>query len=150
MPKKQRRKRGLSKAEEAEIVAKGLESLKTELYGLILKLDSLTAVDLISNPNLIRRINSLGSIYFTMAPDQVRANLVILMARKGIYTLLELSKRTRIHHSTLVRMINQGHGSLDINKIFCLAKALDARPELMLLSDLRLAVGDAVINWQTP
>jgi len=145
------RQYSLIRKEEEALANKGKDFVGSELYRLLVEVSLLQATEYALHKEL-PKLNSLIWIWVQMEPERVLSNLRILMARQNIMTINKLAKKARLNASFLGRLFHLddpvGVAGWNVSQVFKLAAALDARPELMLMADLKRAVSDEVVNWQ--
>jgi hypothetical protein len=146
-----RRQYSLSREEEQHIAEQGADFIARQMHSIVIEISKLTALNYKMHPDFFKA-NSLIWIWVQMNIEQVQSNIYILMARQRIFSINELARKLGMNPSFIGRLIGMkdpvGFGGWNLDNVFRLSDALDARPELLLQANLAQAVSHEVINWQ--
>lgn len=133
------RKYSLPREEEQRLADQGPEFIEAELKKFFSEFRDSSIIDILNNRK-VALANTLVWIWVQMEPERVKTNLRICMARKGIFSLNQISKAVGMNGSFMGRMFGmadaQGFGGWNVMNVYRLAKVFDARPELLLTANL--------------
>jgi hypothetical protein len=142
----------LPRVEEQKLADKGPQFVGDEMYRLILEVTQVRPAYLYRGHPEYFRANSLIWIWIQMKPNQVKANVRILMAQQGLESLAQLAKKMRMNGSFIWRTLSltepDHFGGWNMETVLALSDALSTRPELLLRADLSRMVAEEVTNWQ--
>lgn len=146
-----RRQRSLPREEEKALAEKEPDFISTQLYSLLQEISLRDAWSCYHHPDFFRA-NSLVWIWVQMKPKMILSNIRILMARKGLTSINQLAAALKMNASFVGRMLAMqsavDFGGWNVENVFKIATVLDARPELMMTTDLSSRVQEEVVNWQ--
>ncbi len=145
------RQRSLPREEEKALAERGEDYVSTQLYNLLMEISQCRAEEYHVHPQILR-LNSLIWIWVQMRPEVIQDNIRILMARKNIPSINQLARKAKLNPSFIGRMLSLegaiGFCGWNTDNVLRLARVLDARPELMMTTDLCKVVNGEVTNWQ--
>ncbi len=143
------RQHALPRREEQRLADQGEDYIQGQLYDLLIELSKLTPMSFWQHPQFVRA-NSLVWIWAQMRRELIQGNIRILMARQNITSINQLANKMNLNASFVSRLLKMEEsidfGGWNVEQVFKLSAVLDARPELMLTTDLKSRVSDEVVN----